>query len=71
MSLAELLVIFIVAMVVFGPEKLPELATRLGRLAAKGQHIKHKIHEMIEKEKLQFQLEENEKKAQAAENKKT
>lgn len=33
-SFTELLVIFVVALLVLGPEKLPEMAARLGKLTA-------------------------------------
>jgi TatA/E family protein of Tat protein translocase len=37
-SLPELLLIFIVALLVFGPKQLPHLAKNLGRLIAKLSH---------------------------------
>lgn len=35
MSMGELLVIFFVALIVCGPERLPEIAKKLGRLIAR------------------------------------
>ena len=67
MSLAELLIILLVAMVVFGPEKLPSVARHLGKWAAKGQQLKNKVLAQIDKEKLHLQLEDNIKKAETAE----
>lgn len=66
MSLSELLVIFIVALVVFGPDKLPELARNLGKVVAKGRRLKQQIDEKFHQQDLQLQLEENLKKAEKA-----
>ena len=66
MSLSELLIVILVALVVFGPEKLPELAHNLGKLAAKGKQLKQQFNDQVQQHQLQFQLEENEKKAAEA-----
>lgn len=34
MSLGELLIIFVVAFLVFGPERLPHIAAKIGKIAA-------------------------------------
>ena len=71
MSLSELLIILVVALLVFGPNKLPELASNLGKLFAKGRYFKEKIEEQLHKQKLQFDLEQNIKKANDADEKYT
>lgn len=66
MSLAELLIIFIVALVVFGPSKLPmlaaHLATLVGFLAERQQLITKFWQEQVNV----CQLQDNEKKASQA-----
>ena len=69
MSIAEILVIVFVALIVFGPEKLPELAKHLGKLAAKGKHIKDQLAQLWHQQQLQFDLDDNIKKAQEADKK--
>ena len=69
MSLAETLMILIVAFVVFGPDKLPELAKHLGKLFAKGRHLKAQMAQQLHKQQLQFNLEENLEKAAKADEK--
>lgn len=69
MSIAETLVILLVALIVFGPEKLPELAKHLGKLAAKSRHFKDQLAQLWHQQQLQFELDENIKKAQAADKK--
>lgn len=49
MSLAELLVVVIVALVVFGPEKLPKIAYELGKLKAKLQTFTTEFNQTMEK----------------------
>jgi len=71
MSLSEILIILVVALLVFGPSKLPELAHNLGKLFAKGRHFKEKIEEQLHKQQLQFDLEQNIKKAKEADQKYT
>lgn len=69
MSIAETLVILVVALIVFGPEKLPELAKHLGKLAAKSKHFKDQLAQLWHQQQLQFELDENIKKAQEADKK--
>lgn len=69
MSLSELLLILIVALVVFGPDKLPELAKTLGRLFLKMQRLKERFSHLLYEQKQQFQLHDNISKAEAAEKK--
>ena len=59
----ELLIILLVALIVFGPNKLPELAANLGKVLAKARTIKSQIDNHIEQQQLQLTLEENLKKA--------
>lgn len=63
MSLAELLVVAIVALVVFGPEKLPKLAFELGKLWSKWQKVANEFNQEFEKH---VTLEQNEAKAEKA-----
>ncbi len=66
MSTAELLVILVVALVVFGPDKLPMLASKIGKLVAASLRLKNKISHEFTQHQLQFQLDENSKKAAIA-----
>jgi len=67
MSLAELLIILVVALVVFGPDKLPMLAETLGRLVGKLQKLKEQWHHQLDMSVKQQQLEDNERRANAIE----
>tara|TARA_B110000879_G_C11089700_1_gene478406 strand:+ start:757 stop:975 length:219 start_codon:yes stop_codon:yes gene_type:complete len=69
MSLPETIVIFMVALIVFGPDKLPELAKHVGKLVAKGRHLKSQFDEQWQKQQRQFELDENLKKAEEADKK--
>jgi|TARA_B100001013_G_C24376783_1_gene350435 sec-independent protein translocase protein TatB len=46
----ELIVVVIVALLVFGPEKLPELATKAGKWTSKGRQTLQNIKYLVEKE---------------------
>lgn len=63
MSSSELLLILLVALIVFGPKKLPMLATHLGLMLSKVTHLKQQVHQWWQQ---QLTLQENERKAQAA-----
>jgi len=49
-SFSELVVIFFVALMVIGPEKLPKLAKVLGKLTGRAQSYIGKLKEEIERE---------------------
>ena len=46
----ELIVVMIVPLLVFGPEKLPELATKAGKWISKGRQALQNIKYLVEKE---------------------
>lgn len=62
----ELLVIFIVALIVFGPKKLPMLATHLGLLMRQVQQWKTKAQTFWQQQLNEYQLQENQRKAEEA-----
>ena len=49
-SFSELIVIFFVALMVIGPEKLPKVAKALGKLTGRAQNYIGKLKEEIERE---------------------
>lgn len=66
MNFSELLVIGIVAFIVFGPERLPQLAKRAGQYWQQIQRMKSKWDEELDSQLLQLKLQENEEKAKLA-----
>lgn len=62
----ELLVIFIVALIVFGPKKLPMLATHLGLLMRQVQQWKTQAQTFWQQQLNEYQLQENQRKAEEA-----
>ncbi len=69
MTLSELLLIFFVACVVFGPSKLPMLATHLGKLVRKLTFFKEQASTFWHNQLNEWQLQENIRKAKEAEEK--
>lgn len=63
---AELLLIFIVALIVFGPKKLPMLATHLGLAIQKLNQIKTQARALWQQQLNEYQLQENQRKAKEA-----
>jgi Sec-independent protein translocase protein TatA len=63
---AELLLILIVALIVFGPNKLPMLASHLGLLMRKINHLKNQASRLWEQQVQELQLEDNKRKAEEA-----
>jgi Tat protein translocase TatB subunit len=63
---SELLVIIIVALIVFGPQKLPMLATHLGLLVRKISQFKAQAAVFWQQQLKEYQLQENTRKAEKA-----
>ncbi|MCE0722155.1 Sec-independent protein translocase subunit TatA/TatB [Legionella resiliens] len=66
MSGGELLIIFIVALIVFGPKKLPMLATHLGLLIRKLNQLRAQAGILWQQQLDALQLQENQRKAKEA-----
>ncbi|QLZ67322.1 preprotein translocase subunit TatB [Legionella sp. PC1000] len=66
MSGGELLIIFIVALIVFGPKKLPMLATHLGLLIRKLNQLRAQAGILWQQQLNALQLQENQRKAKEA-----
>ncbi|KTD17834.1 twin-arginine translocase TatA/TatE family subunit [Legionella jordanis] len=66
MSSAELLIIILVAIIVFGPNKLPMLAEHLGKLYKQFLHLKEQAMAFWQARWNEQQLRENLKKAEQA-----
>jgi sec-independent protein translocase protein TatB len=66
MNFSELLLILVVALLVFGPKKLPMLAYHLGKLVGQFNHYKQQLTALWQHQLNEHQLQENLKKAQKA-----
>lgn len=66
MSGGELLLTLVVALIVFGPKKLPMLATHLGQLVRKINHFKEHGSLLWQQQLSQLDLQENTRKAKEA-----
>ena len=64
--MAETCVCLIVALVVFGPKQLPELARRLGYLVQQGQVLYHRLQTMVDQHQKELELAVNIDKAKEA-----
>lgn len=69
MSSGELLLTLIVALIVFGPSKLPMLATHLGQLMRKINELKVRASMLWDEQLKELQLQENKRKAEAVDKK--
>ncbi len=67
MSILELSLIFFVAIIVFGPNKLPQLSKDLARLLSTIARMRARLNRYIQEELAIIELENNKKKAQEAE----
>lgn len=63
---AELLVICVVAIIVFGPNKLPMLAQHLGLALRRLEQFKGEASKVWQQQLNQLQLQENKRKAEKA-----
>ncbi|WP_131782021.1 Sec-independent protein translocase subunit TatA/TatB [Legionella gresilensis] len=66
MSMSELLVIIIVALIAFGPNKLPMLAEHLGKFIRQLNSLKMQLTNFWQTQLNEQQLLENQKKAEQA-----
>ncbi len=66
MNFSELLLILVVALVVFGPKRLPMLAYHLGKLFARLHDYKEQLTAFWQQQVNEQMLEENIKKAKQA-----
>jgi sec-independent protein translocase protein TatB len=64
MSSGELLLTFIVALIAFGPSKLPMLAAHLGLLIRKINQFKEHAISFLQQQINEYQLQENQRKAE-------
>ncbi len=67
MSLSELIVVLLVALLAFGPKRLPEIAYGIGRMVQWFIGMRQKIASEISQHMRQIELQHNEAKAKAAE----
>ena len=66
MSSGELLIILVVALIVFGPDKLPMLAEHLGKLFRQFNKLKQQAASFWQTQLNEQQLRENQRKAEKA-----
>ena len=66
LGMPELIFIFLLALVVVGPKKLPELARQLGKYMAEFKRASNEFRRQLEDEMLNIELEERAKKAKEA-----
>jgi len=58
----DILFILLLALVIFGPKRLPEIARQLGKFMAQFRMMSTDLKRQLESEMLKIELEENEKK---------
>jgi Tat protein translocase TatB subunit len=64
LGMPEMIFIFLLALVVVGPRKLPELGRQLGKFLAEFKRASNEFKNQLETEMLNIELEERAKKAQ-------
>lgn len=67
MMVLEWLVIVVVAFVVFGPQKLPQLATQVGTILRKLNQVRYQMNRFLQTQLQEQQLLQNQQKAEDAE----
>ncbi|WP_277057107.1 TatA/E family twin arginine-targeting protein translocase [Trichlorobacter lovleyi] len=65
-GMPELIVIMVIALIVIGPNKLPELAKSLGKGLAEFKKASEDFQRNIQEEARKVEVQESEKKAEAA-----
>ena len=66
LGMPEMIYIFLLALVVFGPRKLPELGRQLGKALAEFKKASNEFKNQLEVEMMNIELEESAKKQQEA-----
>jgi Tat protein translocase TatB subunit len=66
LGMPELIFIFLLALVVVGPKKLPELARQLGKYMAEFKRASNEFRNQLETEMMNIELEERAKKEKEA-----
>ena|SRR5271165_693453 len=66
LGMPELIFIFLLALVLVGPKKLPELARQLGKYMAEFKRASNEFRRQLEDEMLNIELEERAKKEKEA-----
>lgn len=67
MNFSEVIVILVVALIVFGPERLPSLAQKIGRLIGKARMMSNDLKQELDEQLKHEQLKENQQRAEQAE----
>jgi TatA/E family protein of Tat protein translocase len=62
-GMPELIIIFVIALIIFGPRKLPELGRSLGKSLAEFKRASNELKSTLEEE---IRIEEQQQKAEAA-----
>ena len=66
LSIGEMLFIFFLALIVFGPKKMPEIGRQIGKALAEFRRASNEFKSQLENEMRQIEIEEALKKEQAA-----
>jgi sec-independent protein translocase protein TatB len=62
----DILFILLLALIIFGPKKLPEIARQAGKLMFQFRRMSNDLKVQLESEMLKIELEERQKKSTAA-----
>ncbi len=62
----DILFILVLALVIFGPKKLPEIARQIAKYMAQFRQMSNDLKRQLESEMLKIEMEEKEKKSAAA-----
>ena len=65
LGMPEMIFIFLLALVIFGPKKLPELGRQLGKVLAEFKKASNEFKNQLEVEMMNIELEERAKKQEA------
>ncbi len=61
----DILFILLLALIIFGPKKLPEIARQAGKLLMQFRQMSNELRAQLENEMLKIEVEERQKKAAA------